>query len=31
MGFDAVFIHNVNRNQRHFIATFGSKVLPALR
>ena len=31
MGFDAIYIHNVNRNQRPFITTFGSKVLPALR
>lgn len=31
MGFDAVYLHNVNRNQRPFIDAFGSKVLPALK
>jgi probable non-F420 flavinoid oxidoreductase len=30
LGFDRIFIHNVNRDQARFIDTFGEKVLPAL-
>ena len=30
LGFDAIFLHNVGRNQREFISTFGESVLPAL-
>jgi coenzyme F420-dependent glucose-6-phosphate dehydrogenase len=30
-GFDAVYIHNVNRRQRHFIEAFGSAVIPEIR
>jgi coenzyme F420-dependent glucose-6-phosphate dehydrogenase len=30
LGFDAVFIHNVNRQQQRFIEVFGAEVLPAL-
>jgi coenzyme F420-dependent glucose-6-phosphate dehydrogenase len=28
LGFDAIFLHNVGRNQQQFIDDFGSKVLP---
>jgi coenzyme F420-dependent glucose-6-phosphate dehydrogenase len=31
LGFERVFIHNVNREQECFIRTFGDKVLPALQ
>jgi probable non-F420 flavinoid oxidoreductase len=31
MGFDRVYIHNVNRDQEQFIRAFGKDVLPALR
>jgi coenzyme F420-dependent glucose-6-phosphate dehydrogenase len=31
MGFDAIYIHNVNRNQRPFLEAFGNNVLPSLR
>jgi coenzyme F420-dependent glucose-6-phosphate dehydrogenase len=31
LGFEAVYIHNVTREQRPFIEAFGSDVLPALR
>ncbi|HMQ31191.1 MAG TPA: TIGR03885 family FMN-dependent LLM class oxidoreductase [Chloroflexaceae bacterium] len=31
MGFDHIYIHNVNREQEPFIAAFGERVLPALR
>lgn len=31
LGFDRVFIHNVNREQERFIDTFGERVLPALK
>jgi alkanesulfonate monooxygenase SsuD/methylene tetrahydromethanopterin reductase-like flavin-dependent oxidoreductase (luciferase family) len=31
LGFDAVYVHNVNRDQSTFIHRFGSEVLPALR
>jgi coenzyme F420-dependent glucose-6-phosphate dehydrogenase len=30
LGFDRIYIHNVNREQRRFIETFGEKVLPEL-
>ncbi|MDO8337846.1 MAG: TIGR03557 family F420-dependent LLM class oxidoreductase [Microcella sp.] len=30
LGFDAVYIHNVGRNQREFVEVFGRDVLPAL-
>lgn len=30
LGFERIFIHNVNREQEQFIETFGEKVLPAL-
>lgn len=30
MGFDGIFLHNVGRNQREFIATFGRAVLPEI-
>jgi coenzyme F420-dependent glucose-6-phosphate dehydrogenase len=31
LGIDRIFLHNVGHNQEEFIATFGEKVLPALR
>jgi hypothetical protein len=31
LGFDRIFIHNVNREQERFIDTFGDKVLPMVR
>lgn len=31
MGFDRVYVHNVNRKQHQFIQAFGSRVLPALQ
>jgi hypothetical protein len=31
MGFEEIYLHNVGRNQREFIATFGEKVLPSLK
>ena len=31
LGFDAIYLHNVGRNQRDFIDAFGSKVLPHFR
>jgi coenzyme F420-dependent glucose-6-phosphate dehydrogenase len=31
MGFDAVYIHNVNRKQQPFIEAFGATVIPAFR
>jgi coenzyme F420-dependent glucose-6-phosphate dehydrogenase len=31
LGFDRIFVHNVNREQERFIDTFGDKVLPALK
>jgi coenzyme F420-dependent glucose-6-phosphate dehydrogenase len=31
MGFDHLYLHNVNREQRRFIDDFGSDVLPGLR
>lgn len=31
LGFDAVYLHNVGRNQREFLEVFGRDVLPALR
>ncbi len=31
LGFDEVYVHNVGRNQREFIAAYGRHVLPALR
>ena len=31
LGFDAIFLHNVGRNQRQFISTFAEEVLPSLR
>jgi coenzyme F420-dependent glucose-6-phosphate dehydrogenase len=31
LGFDRVYVHNVNRNQRGFIEAFGEHVLPALQ
>lgn len=30
MGFDRMYLHNVNREQRAFIEAFGERVLPAL-
>jgi G6PDH family F420-dependent oxidoreductase len=30
-GIDTVYLHNVGRNQREFLETFGREVLPALR
>jgi len=30
-GFDRIYLHNVGRNQREFLDTFGRDVLPALR
>lgn len=30
MGFDHIYVHNVNREQERFIAAFGERVLPAL-
>jgi coenzyme F420-dependent glucose-6-phosphate dehydrogenase len=30
LGFDKIFLHNVNRNQQFFIREFGEKVLPFL-
>lgn len=30
LGFDAIFLHNVGRNQREFISAFGEAVLPGL-
>lgn len=31
MGFDEIYVHNVNRNQRRFIEVFGTDVLPRIR
>lgn len=31
LGFDRIFIHNVNREQERFVDAFGDKVLPALK
>jgi alkanesulfonate monooxygenase SsuD/methylene tetrahydromethanopterin reductase-like flavin-dependent oxidoreductase (luciferase family) len=31
MGFDAVYVHNVGRNQAEFIRSFGERVLPQLK
>ena len=31
LGFDQIYLHNVGRNQREWIETFGREVLPALR
>ena len=31
LGFERVYVHNVNRNQRGFIEAFGEHVLPALK
>lgn len=31
MGFDALYLHNVNREQARFVDVFGGKVLPRLR
>jgi probable non-F420 flavinoid oxidoreductase len=31
LGFDAVYVHNVNRRQEQFIEAFGSSVLPRFR
>ena len=31
LGFDRIYLHNVGRNQREFLDTFGREVLPALR
>lgn len=31
LGFDRIYIHNVNRDQERFIETFGEKVLPILQ
>lgn len=31
MGYDEIYLHNVNRRQREFIDAFGSEVLPKLR
>lgn len=31
MGFDAIFLHNVGKNQRQFISAFGEEVLPNLK
>jgi hypothetical protein len=31
MGFDAIYLHNVGRNQEAFIRAFGEKVIPQLK
>jgi hypothetical protein len=31
MGFDHIYVHNVNREQQPFIEAFGEHVLPALQ
>ena len=31
LGFDAIYLHEVGRNQERFIETFGARVLPQLR
>jgi coenzyme F420-dependent glucose-6-phosphate dehydrogenase len=31
LGFDHIYLHNVNRNQKRFIEDFGERVLPALK
>lgn len=31
MGFDHIYVHNVNREQQQFIEAFGERVLPALK
>jgi coenzyme F420-dependent glucose-6-phosphate dehydrogenase len=31
LGFERIYVHNVNRNQRGFIEAFGEQVLPALK
>ncbi|MEZ2224016.1 TIGR03885 family FMN-dependent LLM class oxidoreductase [Rhizobium sp. RCC_161_2] len=31
MGFEQIYVHNVGRNQREFIESFGNDVLPAFR
>lgn len=31
LGFERIYLHNVNRDQERFIAAFGERVLPALR
>jgi hypothetical protein len=31
MGFDEIYLHNVNREQEAFIEAFGTSVLPQLR
>jgi coenzyme F420-dependent glucose-6-phosphate dehydrogenase len=31
LGFERIYIHNVNRDQERFIETFGEKILPMLR
>jgi len=31
LGFDRVFLHNVNRDQKRFIEDFAERVLPALK
>jgi hypothetical protein len=30
LGFDEVYVHNVNRNQEAFIKAYGEKVIPKL-
>lgn len=31
LGFDHIFVHNVNREQQTFIEAFGERVLPSLQ
>ncbi len=31
LGFDEIYVHNVNRNQEPFIKTYGEKVIPKLK
>ncbi len=31
LGFDHIYLHNVNRDQKRFIEDFGQRVLPALK
>ena len=31
LGFEEIYLHNVNREQQQFIEDFGEKVLPQLR
>jgi alkanesulfonate monooxygenase SsuD/methylene tetrahydromethanopterin reductase-like flavin-dependent oxidoreductase (luciferase family) len=31
LGFDEIYVHNVGRNQKEFIQTYGERVIPKLR